>query len=122
MPLAPITRLGRYDVTAVLGEGTGGRVPQPWGRKTFERVAVRGVLLAVGVSMLVVSQSGAQTDLPRTAWGAPDLNGLWSHGTATLLERPERHAGRERLTDEEVAAVNAVARSTAGVGARRAVW
>ena len=122
MSLSPGTRRGHYDVTSLLGEGTGRRVPRPFGRNTLERVTVHGVLLAVGVGMLVASPSGAQTDPPRTAWGAPDLTGLWNHGTATPLERPERHAGRERLTDEEVAAVNAAARSTEGVGARRAVW
>ena len=43
---------------------------------------------------------------PRTAWGDPDLQGVWNHGTATPLERPEEHAGREFLTSEEVAEAN----------------
>ena len=78
--------------------------------------------LTVGALLVVSTHSWSQTDPPRTAWGAPDLRGIWNHGTATPLERPERHAGREFLTDEEIAAVNAEARSTEGVGARRAVW
>ena len=122
MPLTPGTRLGHYDVTSLIGGGTGRHASEPPGRKTVTRVAMRGVLLAFGVGMLVAPPSSAQTDPPRTAWGAPDFNGLWNHGTATPLERPERHTGRERLTAEEVAAVNAAARSTEGVGARRAVW
>ena len=77
--------------------------------------------LTVGALLVVSTHSWSQTDPPRTAWGAPDLRGIWNHGTATPLERPERHAGREFLTDEEIA-VNAEARSTEGVGARRAVW
>ena len=43
---------------------------------------------------------------PRTPWGAPDLQGVWSHATVTPLERPERHEGREFLTAEEVAEAN----------------
>ena len=78
--------------------------------------------LAGGAFMLVAAESRAQPAPPRTAWGTPDLRGIWNHGTATPLERPERYAGRELLTDAEVAEVNAEARSTEGVGARRVVW
>ena len=81
-----------------------------------------GAVLALGVLVLVAAPTVAQPVPPRTAWGAPDLNGVWNHGTATPLERPERHAGRERLSAAEVAVVNAEARSAEGVGARRAVW
>ncbi len=43
---------------------------------------------------------------PRTAWGDPDLNGIWSPGyTLTPLERPEEFQGREFLTDEEIVAL-----------------
>ena len=72
--------------------------------------------------LLAPAAGGAQSATARTAWGAPDLQGVWNHATATPLERPERHAGRERLTAAEIAEVNAAQRSTAGVGARRAVW
>ena len=46
------------------------------------------------------------TSTPRTSSGAPDLQGIWNHGTATPLERSEEHAGREFLTNEEIAEVN----------------
>lgn len=82
----------------------------------------RRTFAAVAVLTMVPAAAAAQTAAPRTPWGAPDLNGVWSHGTATPLERPERHGGRERLTEDEVAEVNAAQRSTDGVGARRAVW
>jgi hypothetical protein len=39
-------------------------------------------------------------------WGVPDLQGVWDHGTATPLERPDRYEGREFLTSEEVAEAN----------------
>jgi hypothetical protein len=82
------------------------------------------VLLTSVVSMLTWGASAgyAQNGLSRTAWGEPDLRGLWSHRTAAPLERAERHLGQTQLTDEEIAEVNAAAQSTDGVGARRAVW
>ena len=53
--------------------------------------------------------AGAQTTpaddwtLPRLADGRPDLQGVWLSNTATPLQRPRELAGREFLTDEEVA-------------------
>ena len=41
---------------------------------------------------------------PRTAWGHPDLQGLWNNGTVTPLERPADLADREFLTEKEWAA------------------
>ena len=82
----------------------------------------RRTFAAAAVLTLVPAAAAAQTAPPRTPWGAPDLNGVWSHATATPLERPERQGGRERLTADEIAEVNAAQRSTEGVGARRAVW
>jgi len=45
-----------------------------------------------------------QAQVPRTAWGVPDLQGLWSNPYETPLERPESFGTREFLTDEEIAA------------------
>ncbi len=42
---------------------------------------------------------------PRTAWGDPDLQGLWTSATLTPLERPAGQADRALLTDEEAAAI-----------------
>ena len=42
---------------------------------------------------------------PRTAWGDPDLQGVWKTSGATPMERPVAYAGRERLTDEELNAL-----------------
>jgi hypothetical protein len=50
---------------------------------------------------------------PHTPWGEPDLQGKWSYATITPLERPSAQAGREALTAEEVAAVDADARTGA---------
>ena len=43
--------------------------------------------------------------LPRTAWGTPDLQGTWVNNSATPLERPKEFAGKEKLKDEELAAL-----------------
>ena len=86
-------------------------------------VAARVAAVTVALVLLLAAAAGqAHAQAPRTAWGAPDLQGVWNHGTATPLQRPEAQAGRERLTEAEIAEVNAAQRSTEGVGARRAVW
>jgi hypothetical protein len=38
----------------------------------------------------------AARTIPRTPWGAPDLNGIWTGNTLTPLERAENRSGRER--------------------------
>lgn len=40
----------------------------------------------------------------RTAWGDPDLQGIWRDVSRVPFERPKEFTGREFLTDEEVAA------------------
>ena len=41
----------------------------------------------------------------QTPWGDPDLQGIWNSKTQTPLERPDRYADQEFLTEEEVAAL-----------------
>jgi hypothetical protein len=44
--------------------------------------------------------------LARTPWGDPDMEGIWGVGYVfTPLERPKELAGKEFLTDQEVAAL-----------------
>jgi hypothetical protein len=45
---------------------------------------------------------GQTWTVPRTAWGAPDLQGVWTNNNATPLERPKELADRQFLTDQEV--------------------
>ena len=47
--------------------------------------------------------AGPRADAPRTAWGDPDLRGIWVGSTLTPLERPAEFEGRELLTYAEVA-------------------
>ena len=53
-------------------------------------------------------------DVPQTAWGAPDLQGVWDFRTITPLERPENLGDKAFLTQEEAAQreQNAVDRAT----------
>ena len=45
----------------------------------------------------------------RTAWGDPDLQGVWTNRTTTPLERPNEFEGRTVLSDEERADLDAQA-------------
>src|SRR5262245_25696578 len=38
---------------------------------------------------------------PKTAWGAPDLQGIWTNTYEIPLQRPARYADKEFFTDEE---------------------
>ena len=53
---------------------------------------------------LPLSAAAQSAEPPRTAWGAPDLGGVWDFRTNTPLERPEELADRSELTQEEAAA------------------
>src|SRR5579871_787799 len=46
---------------------------------------------------------------PRTSDGHPDLQGVWSNNSANPLQRPKELAGREFLTDQEVAGLKKAA-------------
>ena len=63
---------------------------------------------------------------PRTPWGDPDFQGLWTNTTTTPLERPDSLEGKQFLTDEERAALdeeNAPGIDAApGVGAYNNFW
>jgi hypothetical protein len=43
---------------------------------------------------------------PKTAWGEPDLQGVWSYATTTPLQRPDALAGKETLTETEIEALD----------------
>ena len=80
------------------------------------------LLLTIGTIVAIPHGALAQSPVPRMPWGSPDLGGIWNHGTATPLERPDHYAGRERLDDTEIAELNAQQRASDGALARRAVW
>ena len=63
--------------------------------------------LAIGMALFgpvaATAQEGA-AEPPRTAWGDPDLGGVWDFRTITPLERPEELGDQEFLSEEEAAA------------------
>ena len=68
-------------------------------------------VVTLAVPSLSVAQAPAGSDdgwtVPRAADGRPDLQGVWDYRTITPLERPESLAGRDFLTPEEVADLEA---------------
>jgi hypothetical protein len=62
-------------------------------------------MLALGLSG-VAHAAPAPYQPPRTAWGAPDLEGLWSNAWITTLQRPPRFKTLE-IGDAEAAAYEA---------------
>src|SRR6516225_8697461 len=78
------------------------------GGPSEREVPMRRWLASLGVlfAVVVVSLAGAAWKTPRTPWGEPDLQGVWSYASLTPLERPSSQVGRKTLTDAEVAALD----------------
>ena len=68
------------------------------------RSFVVAVAIAAAGALLVPAVAGAQTaETPRTAWGAPDLQGVWDFRSLTPMERPAELADQEVFTSEQAA-------------------
>ena len=67
------------------------------------------ILTMVAVPVAAVIVLGAQATgtytPPKTPWGEPDLQGIWSGDTLTPLERPAKFANRPVLTEQEADAI-----------------
>lgn len=58
------------------------------------------------LSAIVLAAQATQTYTPpKTPWGEPDLQGIWSGETLTPLERPAKFATRPVLTEAEAEAI-----------------
>src|SRR6267142_6199981 len=74
------------------------------------------VILLVGIGIVLkttgigLASKGAGGERPTltTAWGDPDLQGIWREDYETPLQRPAMFAGKEFLTDEERAELDRV--------------
>src|SRR4026208_698645 len=68
--------------------------------KSFLAAAIALSILLFPISL---ASQASKWSPPLTPDGKPDLQGVWLNQSATPLERPKDLAGRECLTDEEVA-------------------
>src|SRR5215471_6094513 len=74
------------------------------------------VAIAAAVIAAPVTQTAAQTPpasggapVPtalKTPWGEPDLEGIWTAETDTLLQRPAKYADQEFFTEVQRAELN----------------
>ena len=75
-----------------------------WGMRDM---SARLIVLASSLTLfpaLVTAQSPTEASaIPRTAWGVPDLQGVWSCQTFTPLEREEKFTDKAVLPPEEAA-------------------
>ncbi|MBI4888352.1 MAG: hypothetical protein HY824_14755 [Acidobacteria bacterium] len=64
--------------------------------------AVTGVAVVMAAATVLVRLGPAEAKgAPRTAWGDPDLQGIWTDEVDTPLQRPARYGTREFFTDDE---------------------
>jgi hypothetical protein len=68
-------------------------------------IGVAATVLAALLMLTRVPITG-QSAAPRTAWGDPDLQGIWTDQYQTPLQRPTQFANKELFTDEERAALD----------------
>jgi hypothetical protein len=66
---------------------------------------VQGQSIAQSINAKPAKTASETWTAPRTVYGQPDIQGVWSNNTATPLERPKELAGRPFLTEQEVAAL-----------------
>ena len=73
--------------------------------KLFVKSLRVGVIAAVIVGLGIDAANGQELEAgsPRTPWGDPDLQGVFTNKTITPFERPAALAGKEFLTVEEAA-------------------
>ena len=69
---------------------------------TGERSATRFLTIALA-GLLALPVLALAQEAPETAWGAPDLQGVWDFRTITPLQRPSDLGDKEFLTEEEAA-------------------
>src|SRR5258706_8623130 len=76
-------------------------------RRLLEVIGVAAVVIAVA-GLLIMSRgplngttAGASGSSLKTAWGDPDLQGIWTDPYQTPLQRPSQFVNKETFTDQE---------------------
>ena len=78
-------------------------------RRVIETLGVVAATLAVAALLMVAPGAQEQPEAGpagKTAWGDPDLQGIWTTDYAIPLQRPARFAGQAEFTEEERAALD----------------
>jgi len=85
------------------------------GKRLIEMLAVAATILVVAALLRLTpsrvagqapptpGEPAAAGPAPRTSWGSPDLQGIWTNTHEIPLQRPARYKDKELFTDEEVA-------------------
>ncbi len=88
-----------------------------WLQLTGAAAVLVGVIALLELAQAPVA--GQDRAALRTAWGDPDLQGIWTTNYDTPLERPARYADREFFTEEERAAIDGERARLLGLYRRR---
>ena len=67
------------------------------------RTSVAALVVVIAASASIAGQAPGSWTPPLGPDGHPDLQGIWLNNSATPLERPPALAGKQTLSDEEVA-------------------
>ncbi len=68
-------------------------------------IAAASLVSVAGQAPTTKGQTGT---VPKTSWGEPDLQGIWSDEYQIPLQRPAKYAGKEFFTDADLAELNKV--------------
>ena len=66
----------------------------------MQRVFLSSCVSATLSVVLLSPVASGQTNVPRTADGRPDLNGVWGNNSATPLERPDELGDKAAFTED----------------------
>ena len=77
------------------------------GRRAARAAGAPVLLTALALAPLAAGAQTGASGPQRTAWGDPDLQGVWDFRTITPMERPAELAGKALLTAEEAAGFEA---------------
>src|SRR5262245_54283911 len=70
-------------------------------QRTASNVGWLVAMATVALVAATAAQGPSKSSVPKTPWGHPDLQGVWTNSTTTPLERPADLADKAVLNDEE---------------------
>jgi hypothetical protein len=73
---------------------------------------------AITLAQAPVTSAPAQASAPKTPWGEPDLQGIWTDETDTPLQRPARYANQQFFTATQRAELDDARAAVLGRDAR----